>query len=694
VQFYALIETSFARGRAIAAGTLSSALLTLALAASVVAEETKPQASAPVASPDAAPVAPQSVAPVALPPPATPVAQVALPPRPERISIKAFSATAFIDDPKLSPSGDRVAARMNLKGREVVGVVYLDKKGRTPSLASTGEHDLRWFRWAGEDRLIISLGVTTRWQGVEVYVTRLLAYELATGKAQYLGMKSEGIVGDDVLHVANDGSFILLAVAKDIWSYPAVYRIDLATAEMKRILPPKPPIYDWYADTDGVVRIGPGYSNGKIKIVYREKEEDKFETIAKLSLEDLEGDIEKVTLGPGDKGYVVSNAKTGRFALYEFNSKTFEFGKTIFEHPTVDLDDFQLSANGDEVVAVYYTDDRERVQWFDPAMKALQEEIDRALPGRMNWVSSSSRDRKRLVVWSGTADDPGHYYFYDRTAKRMDRLATPHELLLEKPLAPVKPVTYRAHDGLEIPAYLTLPVGREPKNLPVVLVPHGGPHVRDKWEYDAWVQFLANRGYAVLQPNFRGSSGYGTDYLAKGFGQWGAGMQDDLTDGVQWLISEGIADPKRICIMGASYGGYAALMGAIRTPELYRCAISFAGVTDVNDMMRYDRSQMLPSRYKRWRQKVRGEAEVDLKSVSPVYRSGEVGVPLLLMHGTVDGNVPYRQAENFVAAMKKVGKPLEFVKMDDVGHGLHSEAARTVFFTSVEAFLQRHNPAE
>jgi dipeptidyl aminopeptidase/acylaminoacyl peptidase len=183
------------------------------------------------------------------------------------------------------------------------------------------------------------------------------------------------------------------------------------------------------------------------------------------------------------------------------------------------------------------------------------------------------------------------------------------------------------------------------------------------------------------------------EFLKKGFGQWGTGMQDDLTDGVQWLIDEGTVDAKRICIAGASYGGYAALMGAISTPELFRCAISYAGVTDVPAMMRFDKNQLLPERYRRWRDRVRGEADVNLKSVSPVRRAAEVGIPVLVMHGTDDEKVPYRQAEEFVKAMRKAGKPLEFIEFKDVGHQVENSVDRIKFLNAVEAFLGKHNPA-
>jgi dipeptidyl aminopeptidase/acylaminoacyl peptidase len=507
-------------------------------------------------------------------------------------------------------------------------------------------------------------------------------------------LKRQGFDGDDVIHIADDGSYILLSSSKDVQSTPGVYRVELDTLEMTLVTKPREPITEWFADRSGVVRGGYGFTGRRMRFIYRDGPADDFRTLANLRLEESDDEVDEIRFpAKGGKGFVVSNARTGRFALYEFDFGTSTVGQAVFEHPEVDIDDFWLNDSGDAVEAVFYTDDRERVVWFDPEMKELQRELDEALAGRINWVSSASKDRNRFIVWTGTASDPGHYYFYDRPSAKLSRLATPYEALKDRPLAPVSYVSYRARDGLTIPAYLTTPVGLEPKSLPLVLLPHGGPHARDAWQYDYWAQFLANRGYAVFQPNFRGSDGYGKDFLAKGFGQWGTGMQDDLTDAVGWLVAEGTVDPKRICIMGGSYGGYAALMGAIRTPELYRCAISWAGVTDLNDMMKYDRNQMLPARYRKWRSRVRGEAEVDLKGVSPVFRATDVRIPVLLMHGTLDDNLPYRQAESFVKAMQKANRPLEFIEFDGAGHSIDASEDRIRFLESVEAFLSKHNPA-
>jgi dipeptidyl aminopeptidase/acylaminoacyl peptidase len=226
-----------------------------------------------------------------------------------------------------------------------------------------------------------------------------------------------------------------------------------------------------------------------------------------------------------------------------------------------------------------------------------------------------------------------------------------------------------------------------------VVLPHGGPHARDTWTYDADVQFLANRGYAVLQPNFRGSTGYGKEFLEKGYGQWGGAMQNDINDGVAWLVEQGIVDAKRVCIMGVSYGGYAALIGAITSPDIYRCAISYAGVTDVKAWMKSHRYDMLPKRYRKWRQRVLGEADSSSGSPSPIDFAERVSIPVLLGHGTKDDRVPFRQAEKMARALRRANKDVEYLTFKDAGHGYEGDD-HVRFLNAVEAFLSKHNPAD
>jgi dipeptidyl aminopeptidase/acylaminoacyl peptidase len=612
----------------------------------------------------------------------------------EALPVEAFGTRPLFEDPKLSPAGDLVAATMNAEGKPVLAIINLTQRGQGMKMIRIGEHRVRWYRWAGPDRLLISLRMKAMLSGFEGYATRLVVYQPSSGKATYLGYTSQGIEGDRVIHVAKDGSSALLVLERVAFSYPAVYRADLSTGTMSMVVEPKEPILEWYADPQGDVRGGLGYEGGHVRLYAREPGGSFFRHVAGVRGEEYEGEIDTIRIPSiGGKSFVVTNQKTGRFGLYEFDWKTAEVGRTVFEHPTADIDEFTLLEDGSGIEAVYYVDDRHRVEWFDPTLKQIQQEIDEALPGRMNWITSASTDRTKIIVRTTTASDPGAYFLYDRPQEQMARLATPYETLTGKALSPVSVVTYKARDGLEIPAYLTLPAGREAKGIPLVVLPHGGPYARDALGFDYWAQFMANRGYAVLQPNFRGSTGYGKEYLEKGFGQWGRAMQDDLTDGVQWLAREGTIDPKRVCIAGGSYGGYAALMGSILTPDLYRCAISWAGVTDLDLMMQHDKMHNLPGRYRAWRERVRGQDRKDLDEVSPVKLASRIAIPVLVMHGTDDENVPIHQGRAFNKAALKAKKPVEFLEFDGTGHHIESTADRVKFLAAVEGFLAKHNPA-
>ena len=620
-------------------------------------------------------------------------ADVDRPAMPEKLPVELFGRLPFVDGPVLSPSGDRVAAMINSKGVSLLGVLDLRGNGQPPTLIPTGKFDILWCQWAGNDRLLIGFMGDVRSGSVRGRISRLMLYDLPKKELRYIAMKAEDLVGDNVIHVAEDGSFILVSLASDLLGYPEVFRVDLDSGEWVSVVRPKRFIDNWIADSTGMVNLGSGVEYRNIKWVYRERPDEEFKTIGRVNMDADEVEFDKILFRRGGGGFVLSNARTGRMALYELDLKNFELGKPVFEHPIADVESYQLNEDGSEVEAVFYTDDRQRVVWFDARMKDVQKEIDDALPNRVNMVIGNSRDRTKFIVSAGAANDPGHYYFYDRTAGVMTRLGIRYDALNGKTLAPVKPVTYRSRDGLEIPSYLTLPVGRIPKGLPLIVLPHGGPFARDSWKYDPWVQFLANRGYVVLQPNFRGSTGYGRDYLAQGFGQFGTGIQNDISDGVRWLVSDGIADPKRVCIMGASFGGYAAMWGAITTPQLYRCAISFAGVTDVRAMVRYDRTYLYPVNYKWWRRRIEGDEKSDLEAISPANHAAEIGVPLLLVHGTADWRVPFSQAETMVKALNKARKPFEFVKLKDVGHGFDTDESHTKFLTAVDAFLAKYNPA-
>lgn len=635
--------------------------------------------------------------------PGTTLSPAAAPAKPDLIPTEAFAERPFMARPRLSPDGKHIAARMNVQGNESLAI--LSTNNEPPKLIGLGnkktDPDLRWYRWAGNNTLLVSVGKLVPWDGDEALLTRLMAYDITTGKMTFLGDSTEGLTGDDVLWVDPEGKSVLMAYQATIYEYPSIWRVDIATNRRKLVQSSEDRVWDWYADNAGVVRVGYRMKDGgKWDMLYRAKDGDPLRTVVRAkNLEDDDALMSAVHVWSGtDLGYrIMKNEKTGRDALYRYDYAKREKGELVYDNPQNDIDDFDLSEEKGELVNVTYTDDQNRIHWFDKEMAELQDSLDKSVGGRRAAVVTQNRDRSMVMVHVGSSSDLGSYYLYQLADGVMHRLAYVNNKLSPSSLATPRYVTYKARDGMEIPAYLTLPVGRDPKKLPLIILPHGGPYgVRDDGDFDADVQFLANRGYAVLQPQYRGSSSYGDDYYQKGRGQWGRAMQDDLDDGMDWLAKDGVIDPKRVCIVGSSYGGYAAQWGAIRNPERYRCAVSFAGVSDMPRLLKYQLSDM--SNLKRgaaeWKKTVMGPEDFDLKTISPLMFADKLKVPLMLLHGDKDQRVPFKQSTMMADALKAAGKDYEFYAIPGEGHGFSKSVNAKLWYDKLDVFLKKHNPAD
>jgi len=530
---------------------------------------------------------------------------------------------------------------------------------------------------------------------MKIPALRLVAYDIPKRQATVLDGKSRGLMGGDVLYVDPAGTWALVASQNDVFTYPSVKRVDLLTGEAKVVEKARTDVWDWYADKNGVVRGGLAYNDRRWTLWYREKAGEPLRaTKGKFNTDDSA--VDSFTFGrKGDgNGIIVTNQKNDRFGAYRYNFNTGQIGETIFEHPDADISAVVLASNGDDVRGVRFEDDRWRTHWIDPEMKALQARLDKAVPNAVNQIVSMSDDNVRALILSSAANDPETYYVLDRKAKTMGPVLEPYDRIDPALLTPVQWTSYAARDGMKIRAYLTLPRGREEKGLPLIVMPHGGPFARDSWTYDPFVQFLANRGYAVLQPQFRGSTGFGRSLVESGYGQYGRKMQDDLDDGVDWLVRSGKVDPKRVCIFGASYGGYAALWGAIRNPDRYRCAISMAGVTDLRSQVQFDRKSFSATRYfKEWRRKVAGDDKTDLRMVSPLNFAANMKVPVLIAHGEADDTVDVKQGRAMVNALTKAKANVTSAFYKKSGHGFSDSGEMEDFLHKVDAFLQQYNPA-
>ncbi len=607
-----------------------------------------------------------------------------------------FARLPFMENPQLSPDGKRIAAQVASNGKQFLAMISLD--GAPVRLAGAGKLDLNWFRWVNGDWLVASVADVVPVAGTEIYATRLLRVGADFTGMKILGGSELGQYADRLVWVAHDGSArILLGRQTSIYAsnegfYPDVVEIDLASGKMSRAQKSTGGVMHWYADGQGVVRMGVGHSmDGRSqRLLYRSARGGEMKTVDRADRRKDEALTRPIAFLPdGKTALAISDDAEGYSVLHELDLESLKPGKKLFGRKGYDIEYPLLDGTRSTLLGVPVVEDRMRVHWTDPELVEVQAAIDAAVgPTRHARIVSWSNDRVRLLVHVGTASDPGRFYIFDRTSGRMQHLSYVNEAI-KAPLHPVSTIRYKARDGLEIPAILTLPKGREAKGLPLIVMPHGGPQVRDSEEWDWWAQFMADRGYAVVKPNYRGSAGFGSRFLERGEGQWGLSMQDDLNDAVTHLAGLGLADPKRVCMVGASYGGYAAMRAAQRDGALYRCAVSFAGVSDLVRLKGYNARFLYGG--------VRGDflkrQAPDLALVSPANFATEFSTPILLVHGREDKRVPVSQSRIMAERLKAAGKPVLWVEQKEGDHHLSREADRLQFLELLEGFLKEHNPA-
>jgi len=376
------------------------------------------------------------------------------------------------------------------------------------------------------------------------------------------------------------------------------------------------------------------------------------------------------------------NPVTGKEEVVESDPlKHVDFGNALF------------SEVSDDLIATTYDDERERIYWKDKNFEADYKNLQKQLPGKEIGFASSTKDEKLWIISSNSDTDPGSTYLFDRSTKKLTLQYQIREKLNRSYLAPMKPVSYPSSDGLPIPAYLTLPKGVEAKGLPAIILPHGGPWARDTWGYNGFAQFLANHGYAVLEPNFRGSTGYGKKFLDAGNKQWGEKMQDDVTWGAKYLIAQGIADPKRVGIMGGSYGGYATLAGVTFTPDVYAAAVSIVGPSNLITLLESIPpywEQIRKLFYERMGDPNTPEGKAQLLRQSPLTAAAKIKTPLLVVQGANDPRVNKRESDQIVVALRDRGFPVEYLVAPDEGHGFARPVNNMAMFASAEKFLAKY----
>ncbi len=451
-------------------------------------------------------------------------------------------------------------------------------------------------------------------------------------------------------------------------------------------------ITSWLVDNDGEVRGGSSLNGLMGKFFYKNKGENDFRLIKEFNVTD-----ETITpIGFDTKSeilYAFSNIGRDKAALYTYDPNADKLSEMIYGRDDVDLGGLIYSRKNNRLLGVTYFNDYPHRVYFDEKEEKLMASLEKVFPDKQVNFTSRTKDEMLNIVHVGNDRDPGQYYLFDRNTNKLRWLLAVTNTIKPEQMSPMQPIKFTSRDGLEINGYLTIPKESDGKKLPLIINPHGGPWARDYWGFNREHQFFASRGYATVQVNFRGSTGYGRKFIAASYGKWGAEMQNDLTDAVHYLVKEGIADPDKVCIYGGSYGGYATMVGLTSTPDLYQCGINYVGVTDV--ALLFD---TMPKRWEPQRElfKIRvGDPEDKelMHRISPLSHVDKIKAPLMIVQGAKDPRVVKQHATDLRDALEKRGIKLtddEWVMKKDEGHGFRKEENRIELYTKIEKFLGKH----
>jgi dipeptidyl aminopeptidase/acylaminoacyl peptidase len=607
----------------------------------------------------------------------------------------------------ISPDGKTIAALSPVNGKR--NLVVLDAQTKKPTPITTfGDRDIVDARWVSSKRMLVrtgSIGVRdSDARGGALYAIDIdgtegrMVSEGGSDEQSKAGIRLTGRFLNVVRVLPGEGDDIIaqeyVASGDGVTKAGDLIRVNTRTGRRTSIGFGKPDAGNgeaWVVDKNGVARVLTVFDAGKVRIHYRAGPDAAW--IKLDEFKQVGPNWSALAVTDDDKALLVSDRRNrDKAAIVRYDPATRTFGEVIAAHPQVDLT--ELARRQGEVYGVQYDADRHGVAWFDEEIAKIQDLVDKALPDTVNLLTWS-RDRSRFLINAFSDVSPGSFYLLDTKAKKLEWLVDRSPQIKPKEMARMKPVRYKARDGLEIPAYLTLPPGSDGKKLPMIVNVHGGPWVDgDEWHFNAEVQYLALRGYAVLQPNYRGTTRYGWKHFSSSFGQWGLAMQDDVTDGVKWAIEQGIADPKRVCIYGGSYGGYATMMGLAKDPDLYRCGINYVGVTDIDLYLTASWSDYAESDFVKYTVKeLVGDSKRDaerIKATSPVEQASRIKAPVLMAYGAADYRVPIEHGLRMRAAMERNGQKPIWLVAEGEGHGFGDMANKKLFYEAMAKFLEEN----
>lgn len=621
------------------------------------------------------------------------------------LDVKDFFRVAQLSAPRLSPDGKYIAALREYKGR--INVTVVDLATKKPFIVTSfSDADVANLSWVNSQRLIFSLIDRERGSGDQVaggmFVIdrdgrnfRSLVERAFLTEGEKLLPAGTTLLGRVMEHgQPTDDVMVEVPSLQARGRYSSnVHRLNTATGRSTLMTLGGPAdTQAWIVDRLNVVRAAISTVADTTSIYLRDSDQAPWRVIFKFGSADPSAEVRPVAFDASGKLYVSAYMGADTAAIYGYNAKT----GSLDSDPIVAIKGFDVtgglrfSPDGARLLGIDYDAERPGTHWIDETLSKIQGQINQALPDRVNHLQTSLDAEAPILVVSQSDRDPGRFLLFDPKSNKLEQIAQSRPWIPVDRMRPTTFMRYVARDGLSIPAQLTLPAGKGP--FPLVVLHYGGPWVRPiDWHWDPHVQFLASRGYAVFMPAPRASTGFGVKLFKAGWKQWGLGMQDDVTDGVQQLIKDGIADPKRICIAGASYGGYLTMMGLAKDPGLYRCGINWVGVTDPSFMFSVtwtDFNRVDSARYTL--PLLLGDPEKDaeqFKRTSPVQRAAEIRQPVLLAYGGRDQRVPIINGEKMRAALAPHNKNVEWVVYPDEGHGWLKLESNIDFWTRVEKFL-------
>ncbi|MGH1334872.1 MAG: prolyl oligopeptidase family serine peptidase [Aureispira sp.] len=584
----------------------------------------------------------------------------------------------------LSPNGQYFAYLAPYENRKNI---FVQKVGSAESKRVTNviDRDLSGFFWGNNDRLLY----VRDFGGDENFHLFSVTKEGADEKDL---TPFDNVRTEIIDNLPEDETHLIIGTNHRNPQIHDPYRLNINTGTLTLLAENPGNISSWITDHQGRLRVAIATNGVNTSILYRATEEEAFQAVLTTNFKEivypLYFDFDNV-----ETVYALSNLGRDKVAIIKMNIRTGEELEVIYEHPDVDLTYLSYSRKRQVPTTITYTTWKRQHHFLDKEVEALYTRLHNDLGDYEISITSTNKEEDKFIVRTYSDRSLGAYYFYEKATDELIHITDVSAWLKEDNMAVMKPISYQSRDGLTIHGYLTMPQGGPTKNLPVVVNPHGGPWARDVWGFNPETQFLANRGYAILQMNFRGSTGYGRKFVESAYKQWGLSMQDDITDGVQWLINQGIADPKRVAIYGGSYGGYATLSGITKTPDLYACAIDYVGVSNLFTFM-----ETIPPYWELYREMLyemvgnpNDEADsIQLRATSPVFHVDKIKVPLLIAQGAKDPRVNQDESDQMVEALQERGVTVEYLLKENEGHGFRNEENRFEFYRTMERFLDQH----